>query len=220
MPWNAHSVRGARCCYRSGHWTLLSPSPRTGVSPLAARDRTQRPARTRCAPSHGELRHPQNAGDPKVARLAAEMASSLHAHRQFMGRSSRALLRKHHRKADPPRRPSLHGRTESSDPELTLTPSAPIPIPLLDNSPTTSPPPSSDSASRRSKSPQDAIVIPSISSGVERCLPGQAEAPPAWRSWSHSTTSGAAFGNAVFPHGCEPAPGFDAFARGHRHETM
>ena len=57
----------------------------------------------------------------------------------------------------------------------------------LTNSPTTSPPPSSDSASRRSKSPQDAIVIPSISSGVERCLPGQAEAPPAWRSWSHST---------------------------------
>jgi hypothetical protein len=31
---------------------------------------------------------------------------------------------------------------------------------------------------------------------------------------------GAAFGNAVFPHRCEPAPGFDAFARGHRHEAM
>ena len=31
---------------------------------------------------------------------------------------------------------------------------------------------------------------------------------------------GTASGNAMFPHGCEPAPGSDAFARGHRHETM
>ena len=51
---------------RQGHpGRLLSTSSRTRVSELPARDRAQCSARTRSAPDHGQLRHPQDAGDPK-----------------------------------------------------------------------------------------------------------------------------------------------------------
>ena len=62
-----------------------------------------------------QLRHPQNSRDPKMARLAAEMACSLHPDREFLGQSDRALLRRHHRKANPARRPPLHRGTGNRD---------------------------------------------------------------------------------------------------------
>jgi hypothetical protein len=85
---------------------------------LPARDRTQRPTRSRRSPDHGQLRHSQDRADPKMARCPDPMACSLHAHRQFMGQSGRALLRQPHRKANPPRRPPLHRRTGNRDPSL------------------------------------------------------------------------------------------------------
>ena len=70
---------------------------------LSARDRAQCPQRPRRPPRDGQLRHSQDASDPQMAGLAAEMACSLHPDRQLLGQSGRTLLRRHHRKANPPR---------------------------------------------------------------------------------------------------------------------
>jgi hypothetical protein len=112
--WNPQSIRRARHRDRQGHRALLSPSPRTRIPRLSARDRTHRSGRSRCPSRHGQLRHPHDPGDPKVARTAAQMACSLHPDREFMGQSRRALLRRHHRKANPPRRPSLRAEAETA----------------------------------------------------------------------------------------------------------
>ena len=70
------------------------------------------------------------------------MACSLHADRQLVGQSGRALLRRHHRKVDPPRRRLLDRRIGSRDPSLhrrrQLRPKA---LPLDQNPPTISSPP-------------------------------------------------------------------------------
>ena len=80
--------------------------------------------------------------DPKVARRAGAMACSLHPDRQLLGQSGRALLRRRHRKANPPRRPPLDRGIAGRDREPTSTPSTPTPSPSAGpNPPTISSPP-------------------------------------------------------------------------------
>ena len=67
---------------------------------------------------------PQDGPDPKMARLAAEMACSLHAHGRFLCHSGRALLRRQDRKANPPRRLPLDGGIGNCNPRLYVVVSA------------------------------------------------------------------------------------------------
>ena len=61
-----------------------------------------------------------------LAGRAAEMACLLHADRQFLGQSGRALLRRHHRKATAAAS-TARLRTWKPRPEPTSTPSTPTP---------------------------------------------------------------------------------------------
>ena len=118
------------------------------------RDRAQRPARTRSAPDHGQLRHPQDPGDPKVARRAADgMFTSPRPPAPGSIWSS----------ASSPTSPKSRPAAASTAPPRNWKPrSAPTSTPSMktqspsagQNPPTTFSPPQNASALNRSKSPQ------------------------------------------------------------------
>ena len=106
------------------------------VSELPARDRAQCPSRTRSAPDHGQLRHPQDAGDPKVARHArprwhvhfaptasswvnqVERASSPPSPKRQSAAASTAPLKSWKGRSDPTSRRSTTIQNPSAGPNL------------------------------------------------------------------------------------------------------
>jgi transposase len=65
---------------RRRHRQVLRPPPRPRVQELPRRDREERPRRPRRASGDGQLRHPQDAAHPQLARQAPALARSWHVH--------------------------------------------------------------------------------------------------------------------------------------------
>ena len=61
------------------------------------RDRRQRSRRSRRTSGHGQLRHPQDPADQRLAGQAAALSCALHADQRVVDQPGRALVRRDHR---------------------------------------------------------------------------------------------------------------------------
>ena len=95
-------VRGR--CYRRHRATEFRPLPRC--------HRRRRAGRSRYPFGHGQLRHPQGAGDQSLVCQTASLSPSLHSHLRLLAQSGRALVRASDRAPDPPRCSPQHRRQE------------------------------------------------------------------------------------------------------------
>ena len=102
---------------------------------------------------HGQLRDPQDQGDPRLVRPAA-LAGPFHTHQRLLAEPGRALVRAPDRQADQARRPSLHQGVGAHHPRLHRhdKPEAPKPFKWTKSADAPSSAPSSASASEQSKS--------------------------------------------------------------------
>ena len=67
---------------------------------------------------HGQLRDPQDQGDPRLVRQTAALAGPFHTHQRLLAEPGRALVRAADRQADQARRPSLHQGVGAHHPRL------------------------------------------------------------------------------------------------------
>ena len=77
---------------RSSATAIASPQRR--VPRVPRRRSSARSAGPRCASGDGQLRHPQDAADPRLARQASALSRALHADQRLLAQSGRALVRR------------------------------------------------------------------------------------------------------------------------------
>ena len=80
--------------------TGATAQPSSAASSMPSR---RRAGRSRYPFGHGQLRHPQGAGDQSLVCQTASLSPSLHSHLRLLAQSGRALVRASDRAPDPPR---------------------------------------------------------------------------------------------------------------------